>query len=182
MSPARTVSGMATVVLGPRPPELEAVLERRRALGQDRHDEVWEGSYVMAPYAHSDHGILQAQLALVLAPRAAALGLVASVGFNLGHADDFRVPDGGLTRGRPRTLYVPTAELVVEVLSPDDQTYAKLDFYTARGVRELLVVDGETRTVRCFALQDGQVEVPRSAVLDVGTTELQDAIDWPGAD
>jgi hypothetical protein len=36
-----------TVVLGPRRPELEALLERRRALGQDLFDEVWAGDYHM---------------------------------------------------------------------------------------------------------------------------------------
>ncbi len=40
---------MRTVVLGPRPPELQALVERRRALGQDLHDEVWHGDYHVAP-------------------------------------------------------------------------------------------------------------------------------------
>jgi hypothetical protein len=44
-----------TVVLGPRPPELEAVLERRRALGQDLYDEVWAGEYHMAPAPSHRH-------------------------------------------------------------------------------------------------------------------------------
>ena len=35
---------MKTVVLG-HPSELPAWLERRKALGQDRHDEMWEGVY-----------------------------------------------------------------------------------------------------------------------------------------
>ncbi len=33
-----------------------------------------------------------------------------------------------------------TADLVVEVRSPDDESYAKLDFYAAKGVREVLVL------------------------------------------
>jgi hypothetical protein len=36
---------MTTVVLGDRPPELEALVKRRRKLGLDTHDEVWEGDY-----------------------------------------------------------------------------------------------------------------------------------------
>ncbi len=47
---------MRTVVLGERPPELEALIDKRRRLGLDGHDEVWDGVYVMAPHAHSDHG------------------------------------------------------------------------------------------------------------------------------
>jgi Uma2 family endonuclease len=170
---------MTTIVLGPRPPELEAFLERRRRLGQDRHDEVWEGRYVVAPFAHSSHGIVQAEIAAALRGPARAAGLVVTVGFNLGVPDDFRVPDGGLHRTPPGTLYVDTAQLVVEVLSPDDQTFSKLDFYAAHGVRELLVADYEERSVRCFALQHGHEERRTSEVVPLAMTDLQAQIDWP---
>jgi len=36
---------VSTLVLGGRPPELQAYLTRRRACGQDRFDEVWKGTY-----------------------------------------------------------------------------------------------------------------------------------------
>lgn len=173
--------GAATVVLGPPPPELADWLARRKALGQDLKDEVWEGRYVVAPFAHGDHGIMQAEVALAIGPRAKRLGWATSVGFNLGEPDNFRVPDGGVHREPPRTLYVPTAELVVEVLSPDDQSFAKLDFYAGHGVRELLVVNGSECAIRCFALQDGQAERDRSDVLDVTMAELAAEVDWPGS-
>ena len=35
------------------------------------------------------------------------------------------------------------------------------------------------RTVRCFALQDGQRERDRSEVLEMTTAEVVAAIDWP---
>lgn len=54
---------MSTVVLGEPPAELEALLARRRALGLDGHDEVWAGAHHVAPHAHSDHGIVEAELA-----------------------------------------------------------------------------------------------------------------------
>lgn len=170
---------MTTIVLGPPPPELEQWLELRRQLGHDRHDEVWEGSYVVAPVAHSNHGVVQAALAIALGARARALGLVPTVCFNLGTPQDFRVPDGGLHRGVPGVLYVPTAELVVEVLSPDDETFAKLDFYTASGVRELLIADCEKRTVRCFHLQEARQDRAASDVLGLTMAELEAEIDWP---
>jgi hypothetical protein len=47
-----------TVVLGPRPRELEGLIQRRRALGIDAFDEVWEGSYHAAP-AHPAHGYVE---------------------------------------------------------------------------------------------------------------------------
>jgi hypothetical protein len=51
--------------------------------------------------------------------------------FNLGEPDDYRVPDGGLFRPGPDELYVPTAELVVEIVSPGDESGQKLGFYAA---------------------------------------------------
>jgi hypothetical protein len=42
-----------TIVLGPPPPELNALIARRQSLGLDTHDEVWKGEYHMAPAAHS---------------------------------------------------------------------------------------------------------------------------------
>jgi len=36
---------MKTVVLGPRPQALEALIRRRQEQGLDTFDEVWEGTY-----------------------------------------------------------------------------------------------------------------------------------------
>ena len=41
-----------TLVLDPPPADFEALLERRRKLGQDLLDEVWEGVYHMNPALH----------------------------------------------------------------------------------------------------------------------------------
>ncbi len=169
---------MTTIVRGPRPPELEQLLERRRTSGADRYDEVWEGRYVVAPDPHARHGAVQIELGALLKATARRRGGRAALTFNLGTPDDFRIPDAGLLPG-PYGVWHDTALLVVEVLSPDDATFEKLDFYTAHGVQELLVVDPESHTVRCFALQDGQVERDRSEVLGTTTAALVTAIDWP---
>ena len=42
--------------------------------------------------------------------------------FNLGEPDDYRVPDGGLLRERLNRVRAPTAALVIEIVSPDDDT------------------------------------------------------------
>ena len=172
---------MTTIVRGPRPPELERLLERRRLSGADRYDEVWEGRYVVAPDPHSRHGAVQGDLYALLKPVARRLGVRAAQTFNLGGPGDYRIPDAGLIPV-PYGVWHETALLVVEVLSPDDATFEKLDFYTARGVLELLVVDAEERTVRCFALQDGQAERDRSEVLEMTTVEVVAAVDWPPLD
>jgi Uma2 family endonuclease len=170
-----------TVVLGPRPAELESLIERRRKLGLDLYDEVWEGSYHVVPAPHPAHGFVERRLAVLLEPAAEAHGLVGIGPFNLGEPDDYRVPDGGYHRGMPDTVFVPTAALVVEVVSPDDETFAKFDFYAAHGVDELLVADPATRSVRLFALSAGgrYVETERSELLGVRASELTAAIAWP---
>jgi len=169
---------MTTIVRGARPPELERLLERRRRSGADRFDEVWEGRYVVAPDPHSSHSAVQIELAALLKAAANRLGARAVLTFNLGEPDDFRIPDAGLLPG-PMGVWHDTALLVVEVLSPEDMTFEKFDFYTGHGVLELLVVDWQDRSVRCFAMQEEQAERSRSELLAMTTDEIKAAIDWP---
>jgi|SRR5579884_1857876 len=174
---------MKTVVLGDRPAELEALLERRRALGQDLFDEVWEGEYHMVPAAHPWHGYVDNQLSVVLEPLARAAGLVGTGPFNLGGPDDYRVPDRGYHRGIPSTVWVPTAVVVIEVVSPDDETWEKFGFYARRGVEEVGVADPLASGLRWFRLAGERYEeTDRSVVLGITVEELAARIDWPGTE
>ena len=172
---------MPTLVRDPQPVEFEALLARRRRLGQDLFDEVWEGVLHMNPAPHSQHGRLEWQLAGILAPLAASAGLRALGQFNLGEEDDYRVPDGALVRPGPDAVYLPTAALVLEIVSPDDETWEKLDFYAARRVGELLIVDPQKRTVDWLALSSGEYKpIERSGLIDCGAAELAERLEWPG--
>ena len=168
-------------MLGPRPAELEALIERRRKLGLDLYDENWEGCYHVVPAPHPAHGFVGHELAVLLASAAETQGLVGLGPFNVGEPDDYRVPDGGYHRGLPDTVFVPTAAIVVEVVSPDDETFAKFDFYAAHGVEELLIADPTLRSVQFFVLAEGgrYVEVESSALLDTRSAEVTSAIAWP---
>ena len=171
---------MKTVILGPPPPEIEAVIARRRALGQDTHDEIWQGEYHMAPAPHQWHGYLVAQLHDALKPLAAAAGLVRLDAFNLGAADDYRVPDMGLVRQLGADVYVPTAVMVVEVVSPGDESREKFGFYAGRGVDEVLIADPARRELSLFALAaDRYRPTQHSAVLDTPVASIAAAITWP---
>lgn len=79
---------MTTIIRGPRPPEVEAWLERRRRAGQDRFDEVWEGRYVVASDPHGNHSRTQMGLAALLLAAGRRLGLNPLNTFNLGGPDD----------------------------------------------------------------------------------------------
>jgi hypothetical protein len=169
-----------TVVLGPRPAELEMLIRRRQALGLDAFDEVWEGMYHVAPAAHPAHGYVDHALAVLLDPYARAAGLVATGPFNLGTPDDYRVPDHGYHQCFPDVVWVPSAVVVVEIVSPDDETYAKFGFYAAHGVEEIIVADPQTCSVQCFQRQDDRyVEAPGSDALSVSAHDLTHGIDWP---
>jgi len=173
---------MPTLVLGTPPPELEALLERRRQAGADRLDEVWQGVHHMVPGPSIEHADISQQLAELLGPPARAAGLRPTVSeFNLGESEhDFRVPDGGLHRPGATGVWHATAALVVEILSPDDETLQKLPFYAAHHVEEVLIVDPTQRTVAWLALRGGEYEpVGRSGLIGLGPTELAEQITWP---
>ncbi|HEX5307741.1 MAG TPA: Uma2 family endonuclease [Solirubrobacteraceae bacterium] len=173
---------MRTLLPDPPPAELKALLERRRKLGQDRKDEVWEGVLHVVPAPSHRHGNLSQQLAVILNGPAHAASLQPMMAeFNLGHSEaDFRVPDGGLHRPGAAEMWHPTAALVVEILSPGDESWAKLPFYATHGVDEVLIVDPEAHRVHWLALADGEYRaVERSGLIDLGPTELALRIDWP---
>ncbi len=173
---------MPTLVLDPPPQALEALLEHRRRSGLDRFDEVWEGVLHMVPAPLGEHADISQQLAEVLGPLARAAGLTATIAeFNLGAADDdFRVPDGGIHRTRPRGVWHTTAALVVEIVSPGDESWQKLPFYAAHQVDEVLILDPVDHAVHWLALADGKYrEVQRSDLIDLGPSELAERIDWP---
>ena len=172
---------MATLVLDPQPVELDALLERRRRLGLDHNDEMWKGVLHMNPAPHGRHHRIGQQLAELLGPPATAAGLVPAIGiFNLGEPEDYRVPDGGVHRPGPDQMYYETTALVVEIVSPGDESWDKLAFFAAHEVDEVLIVDPEEHAVHWLGLSDGEYRpIERSGLIDLGPDELAEQIDWP---
>ena len=173
---------MATLVLGDPPHELQALMERRRRAGLDRLDEVWEGVLHMVPAPSHAHANVAQQLAELLGPLARRAGLEATMHeFNLGEGEnDFRVPDGGLHRPGAGGTWHPTAALVVEIVSPGDETWQKLPFYAKQRVEEVLIVDPQERTISWLALRGDQyLPVERSSLIALGSAALAEQIDWP---
>jgi Uma2 family endonuclease len=173
---------MPTLVLDPQPHELQELLEHRKRSGLHRLDEVWEGVLHMVPAPSGPHAYVTQQLAVLLDGPARAAGLVPAMGeFNLGSSEeDFRVPDGGVHRAIPLATWHPTAALVVEIVSPGDESWQKLPFYAAHHVDEVLIVDPTEHAVHWLALADGEYsDVQRSGLIDLGPAELAARIDWP---
>ncbi len=175
---------MRTLVLDPPTAGLNPLLERRRRSGLDRFDEVWEGVLHMVPGPSGRHSLIEWQLARLLGPRAEQAGLYAGGQFNVGNDEqDFRVPDGGLHRTPPGGTWHPTAALVVEIVSPGDESWEKLPFYADRQVDEVLIVDPQERSVSWLGLKDGEYHpIERSGLIALGAQELGEQLDWPPAD
>jgi Uma2 family endonuclease len=161
---------------------MQELLEHRRRTGADRHDEVWEGVYHVIPAASFAHSLVAQRLGVLLDAPARAAGLVVGTEFNLGVKGDFRVPDLGVHRSEAHGTWIATAAIVVEILSPHDETWEKLPFYAAHDVEELLIVDPQARSVSWLALRDGEYRaIERSEILDLGASALVERIEWPRA-
>jgi len=170
-----------TFVMDP-PPIVEDWLERRRALGQDRFDEVWEGEYHVAPAPSGAHARVDHQLGRTLGPFADRAGLHGATTCNIGTPMDYRVPDQAYFRSGGLDVWNPTAAIVVEVVSPGDDSRRKSDFYFGAGVEEMLIVDPEARTAEWFTRGlDGFRPADASRLLGVTNAELVETIDWPGS-
>lgn len=170
---------MRTVVLG-ESREIRELIEQRRRTGADLYDEMWKGEYHMAPAPHRSHGLLEDELAQILGPLARRAGLFGSGPFNLGDPFDYRVPDRGYHRDREARTWVPTAAIVVEIVSPDDESWAKLDFYASHEVDEVLIVDPQARRVTWLRRDgSGYTDTDGSTLLGITTADLAAQLDWP---
>jgi Putative restriction endonuclease len=170
---------MKTVVLGDPPQLLASLVADRIRLGLDRHDEVWQGDYHMAPAPSYRHARIGARLASLFQPPAEVAGLEVSLEFNLGDRLNFRVPDLGVHRGEPEGTWLATAAIVVEVRSLDDETYEKFEFYFDHGVEEILVCDLATSTVQWFSRGDASfVKTDASIILGLTSTDVLAGIEW----
>lgn len=128
-------------------------LDERHRLDLDRKDEMWEGVLHVIPPASSAHNELGADLIAIFGRLAADRGLRRFVEPGIFDPDveemtsyrvadlGFALPDHVTSRG-----IEGHAALVVEILSPRDESYEKLPFYRRVGVEELLYVDPVTRT------------------------------------
>ncbi|MGO9955001.1 MAG: Uma2 family endonuclease [Solirubrobacteraceae bacterium] len=173
---------MPTLVRDPPPVELEALLERRRRLGQDRWDEERDGVFYMNPLAQLRASAAEPAGGRDPGParqrRRARRGRRRRERRRAGQLRDPRrepaPPGAGGT-------YVPTAALAIEIVSPDEDTWEKLPLYARRGVEELAIVDPRERRVTWLALDvDGEYgDVENSRVIELSAAELAERLDWP---
>ncbi len=153
------------------PDQVDALIKHRQEMGGDRYDEVWDGLYIMSPLANPEHQRIITALSAILweVIDRSGRGHVYS-GANVTDREDdwkqnYRVPDVVviLKESEARCRIVGAAicggpDFLVEVRSPGDKSLDKLDFYASIGVRELLVVDRDTKLMQLFRLQSGRLQ------------------------
>jgi Uma2 family endonuclease len=175
-------------------PVTEREIDDRRRLGIDKHDECWAGEWHLVNPPKLWHDRLNVRLFFALAPRAEARGLEphnGPVGI-FGAANDWRVPDQLYVRPEDaREEGVVSAELVVEIRSPGDDSFKKLPSFASRGVAEVMIIHQDRRfelyrqspeghLVPAKPEDDGSV---RSHVLDVAFTTVDGPrlrVEWDG--
>jgi Uma2 family endonuclease len=159
------------------------LLEERRASGADRFDEVWEGTYVMAPRADDEHQEIQARLVTVfqLILEWGAKGLVRA-GVNVSDREEdwqfnYRCPDvvvflSASSARNCGTQWLGGPDFAVEILSAGDRALQKLPFYASVNVRELLVIDRDPWAIELYRLHGSELaSVGRSTSAEPQTLE-----------
>jgi Uma2 family endonuclease len=164
------------------------LIARRRRLGHDRLDEVWEGVYVMSPLADDEHQAITTRLAAILD---LAVGIEHAyqvrAGINVsdrteGWKQNYRCPDvavflpdthavchGVFWHGGP--------DLAVEIRSKGDRARKKRGFYAAVGTRELLIVDrGPSWGLELYRLREGRLESVGRATAENGVVLVSEVV------
>lgn len=149
------------------------ILAWRRRTGADHYDEMWEGVLHMNPQPSPGHqefeGALETYLRIYWArPRSARIMhnvAVAPVG---GWPKSYRAPDLALIAPdrfsiRRKTHLEGPPSVVIEIRSPNDESYEKLAFYEALGVPEVWIIDRDTKQPEIYILRSGRY-VPQVAV------------------
>jgi Uma2 family endonuclease len=144
----------------------ENILEARRRAGGDQWDELWDGELHMVPIATVIHREIESLLTFWLHKHwAEPNGCRAYWQINVSEPDawpkNYRIPDVVMYTperfDRDRNEYFNGGpDAVVEIHCPDDEAYEKLGFYAKVGVREVWIIDRDSRFVQIFEF-DGEV-------------------------
>jgi len=143
-----------------------SLLEQRRRLGLDRWDEMWEGVLHMSPAPGNEHQRIVSELLFFLMGviRENARGTIRiqiNVFDESSPVENYRIPDLTFVAAGRESLLAEDGvrgggpDAVIEIRSPGDESYDKLPFFAKLGVREVIVIDRDTKRVEVFALGGG---------------------------
>jgi Uma2 family endonuclease len=153
----------------------EHILEWRRRTGADRYDEMWDGVLHMASVPNREHQDFVFSLAMWLRlnwakPNGCRIHLELNIAEEGAWPDNYRIPD--LVLLTPSRFHIDCNEFfdggpdaVVEIHSPGDEAYEKLEFYAKVGVLEVWIIDRDSKRPEIFELIGSEY---RSRDVDAG--------------
>jgi Uma2 family endonuclease len=151
------------------PAAAERLLAERRRLGQDRKDEVWNGTYIMSPDPTFSHNLIAFELCSIFSQTQKSRGAKAYPGGNVSDRaksweQNFRCPDVIVLFPNNQaknldTVLVGGPDFAVEILSPHDRAREKLPFYGKIKTRECLYIDREQECVELYCLNGEQMDL-----------------------
>jgi Uma2 family endonuclease len=158
----------------------DELAERVRAVAESENnnkDEVWDGVYLVSPGPTNEHQNVVMNLGTIfnLLFGWTGLGFV-QPGANVSDREDqwehnYRCPDvvvylNGTTARDFGTHWLGGPDFAVEVVSRNDRTRQKFDFYAKVGTRELLVVDRDPWILELYRLEEGVLRLVGKSSLD----------------
>ncbi|MBW3539437.1 MAG: Uma2 family endonuclease [Planctomycetes bacterium] len=145
------------------------LIAERRASGNDRYDEVWEGVYVVMPLPDVEHQYIVTRSCTIFdlvvgVPEQASV----LAGVNISDRRDewthnYRCPDAAVYLPGNKavncgTHWVGGPDFGLEIRSPGNHALEKLDFYARIGTRELMIIDRDPWSLELFRLQGERLE------------------------
>jgi len=148
----------------------ERMIAERESTDAHKWDEVWDGVLVMPTQPNTEHQIIQARFLVAFAsvfPTEDDGVICAGVNVSDRHPDwqeNFRCPDV--------VVYLPDTpainhdshwmggpDFLVEIISPGDLAWDKLEFYAKVNTREVLFVDRVPWCLELYRLKDGVLKL-----------------------
>lgn len=82
--------------------------------------------------------------------------------------NDFRIPDISVvlsgSKAHLEGNYIAGGpDFIIEIRSPDDETYEKIGWYAKQGVRDLVVINRDTKHVEHYKLSQGELVLQASS-------------------
>jgi Uma2 family endonuclease len=150
---------------------LEAIVETRRRSGSGRLDECWEGVWHLTDPS-APHQRVAGRVYRIFSEVVEDSGQgTAWISINVtdraeNWLENHRCPDGavilkrnpGVWVGESRAAFLGGPDLIIEVLSEDDEVYDKFPFYASLGVKEILIIDPGTCHPELWRLKDRAFE------------------------
>jgi len=156
---------------------VDHLIQERKRKGLDLYDEVWEGMYVMPSMPTNAHQHVLDRLGDILTEvvRRGKMGDKCQ-GANVsdrrkGWKQNYRVPDMVVVLNESRAVDCGThfcggPDFLVEIQSPGDDTEEKVPFYGKIGVRELLIIHRDKRTLRLLRLEGEELVLVKPTLLE----------------